>query len=263
MKKIFLTILSFALFNPCKAMDMNYTEEFVHAALAGNLSRLQRLWESGNITDINCTSRANGFTPLDAAVNRGHHDCVKYLLFIGANVNFRAQSGGTALTLAAQSNNYPEIIETLLHSGADFTASTYGGGPLALSAGTWNERRFKCLQVLLNGILARELNQQEKETIKTWLLVELRIRKPENRLPSNCRKLIAHYLIADLLNERLYSADMEYARALLANSRDQAGELLANHTNANFLLKKAHARWPMGSTIAYDETALSPMDTSD
>ena len=60
-----------------------------------------------------------GTTALTAAVYNGHLEVVKLLLTArNSNINVRQHDGATALFIAAQ-NNFPEIVELLVRSGAN------------------------------------------------------------------------------------------------------------------------------------------------
>jgi ankyrin repeat protein len=63
---------------------MKLSNDFVAAALCGDLCRLLRIRCQVN---IDCINRKWGFTALMAAAGNGHLDTVRYLVTCGANIN--------------------------------------------------------------------------------------------------------------------------------------------------------------------------------
>ncbi len=81
-----------------------------------NLEIASALIKAG--ANINASSN-KGFTPLMNAALRKDTAFVKLLISAGANINAKTKDGTTALMSAAWLNKNPEILKTLILSGAD------------------------------------------------------------------------------------------------------------------------------------------------
>jgi ankyrin repeat protein len=67
------------------------------------------------------------------ASQAGHLDVVQALLAKGAEVNAKANNGGTALMLASLAG-HPDVVQALLAQGADVNAKTSGGVTALMAA---------------------------------------------------------------------------------------------------------------------------------
>ncbi|KAL3664086.1 hypothetical protein V7S43_010972 [Phytophthora oleae] len=99
--------------------------KLLFAAEAGNLSLVIHHTTHG--ADIDTRGRADGVTPLLAAVQKECADVAQYLLEKGADVNAASKCGGlTSLHVAAEQGDC-EMVECLLHHGADLTLADVHG----------------------------------------------------------------------------------------------------------------------------------------
>jgi ankyrin repeat protein len=101
------------------------------AAERGDLQQLRRLLTTNNVNDVD-VRRNCGKTSLHWAAMRGHVECVKLCLEMGANVNSRDINEDTALPFAcAKLNGNADVARILLDAGAfvDCT-SIFGRTPL-------------------------------------------------------------------------------------------------------------------------------------
>ncbi|KAG7381987.1 hypothetical protein PHYPSEUDO_005401 [Phytophthora pseudosyringae] len=91
--------------------------KLLFGAEAGNLSLV--IHHATHGADIDARGRADGVTPLLAAVHKGCADVAQYLLERGADANAASSVGGlTSLHVAAEQGDC-EMVECLLHHGAD------------------------------------------------------------------------------------------------------------------------------------------------
>jgi ankyrin repeat protein len=96
-------------------------------------------------------------TPLMAATAKGHTDCARVLLALGASVNRgKSDSGATALYIGAQEGHLP-VVRLLLQHGAAVNQSTEyadGSTPVHMAAG---EGHFDVVKLLVQH--GADLNQ--------------------------------------------------------------------------------------------------------
>lgn len=102
-------------FDPHRRYSTDNTTLLHFAANQGSLKCLRFLLDQGlSVADNNNSS---GCTPLHAAVEREHVDCVKELLLRGAPIEMKTKCGKTPLDLAMRTNN-KQIIRILFEAGA-------------------------------------------------------------------------------------------------------------------------------------------------
>lgn len=75
---------------------------------------------------------------------------VRFLIFLGADVNARNTYGITPLMLAASRNRNPAVIETLINAGADVNAKDQGGRTALMWARKHN-KNSAVIDVLINA----------------------------------------------------------------------------------------------------------------
>jgi ankyrin repeat protein len=134
----------------------NKVRELIHAAAAGDTSKVLQLLNSGaNVNDAfeRDDSELSGMTALMAASSRGHSDLVLALIKRGANLNLKHYSGMTALMYAAGSGD-ESTVKALLDAGADVNAklvSPHAGEftPLTTTINTDYPQRFEIARILL------------------------------------------------------------------------------------------------------------------
>ncbi|KAH7463046.1 Ankyrin-2 [Phytophthora ramorum] len=104
--------------NVVRALEKHESRmKLLFAAEAGNLSLV--IHHASHGAEIDARGRADGVTPLLAAVQKGCADVARYLLEKGADANAASTAGGlTSLHVAAEQGGY-EIVECLLQNGAD------------------------------------------------------------------------------------------------------------------------------------------------
>jgi len=102
--------------------DQDY---FLKAVCDGNAYQVQRLLKTGKNVDLEARY-SDGFTPLMAAVERGHVGVAELLLDSGANVDARNNESETALHCAVRTEN-PGAAQLLLNFGAKSTARDQNG----------------------------------------------------------------------------------------------------------------------------------------
>ncbi|KPU74656.1 uncharacterized protein Dana_GF23392, isoform B [Drosophila ananassae] len=154
------------------------TISFLRAARSGDLGKLLRFLESGEIADINCCN-ANGLNALHLAAKDGYVDICCELLTKGINVDNATKKGNTALHIASLAGQL-EVIEQLILNNANVNVqSSNGFTPLYMAA---QENHEICCRVLLahgaNSALATEdgftplavAMQQGHEKVVTVLL---------------------------------------------------------------------------------------------
>jgi ankyrin repeat protein len=134
----------------------NKVRELIHAAAAGDSSKVLQLLNSG--VNVNAAferddSELSGMTALMAASSRGHSELVQLLIKRGANVNLKHYSGTTALMSAAGSGD-ESTVKALLDAGADVNAkvlSPHAGEftPLTTTINTDHPQRFEIARILL------------------------------------------------------------------------------------------------------------------
>jgi len=134
----------------------NKVRELIHAAAAGDTSKVLQLLNSGaNVNDAfeRDDSELSGMTALMAASSRGHSELVQLLIKRGAHVNLKHYSGTTALMSAAGSGD-ESTVKALLDAGADVNAkvvSPHAGEltPLTTTINTDHPQRFEIARILL------------------------------------------------------------------------------------------------------------------
>lgn len=94
------------------------------AAKSGDVGALRALAEAG--ADLNVRDDAQGWTPLMWAINQGHTEAAVFLIESGADVNAKAETGTTALMVAALRPD-GELVNRLLQAQADTTAQEMHG----------------------------------------------------------------------------------------------------------------------------------------
>ncbi len=90
-------------------------EQYLQAALEGNLSIIQKGLEAG--LDVDAVDE-NGFSALTLASYNGHNEIINFLLQKGASVNLPNKNRRTALMLAS-SGPFNETVKILLNAGAN------------------------------------------------------------------------------------------------------------------------------------------------
>jgi ankyrin repeat protein len=99
--------------------------KLLFAAEAGNLPLVIHHVKHG--ADLDTRGRADGVTPLLAAVQKGCADVARFLLERGADVNAASVAGGlTPLHCAAEQDDY-DMVECLLRHGADVNVADAEG----------------------------------------------------------------------------------------------------------------------------------------
>jgi len=98
-------------------------DDLILAATIGDLHRVEKLLAKG--ADVN-TKANNGGTALMWASQNGHLDVVQVLLAKGADVNAKANNGETALMPASQYGHL-DVVLALLAKGADVNANSGNG----------------------------------------------------------------------------------------------------------------------------------------
>jgi|GEM_PF-2427534 len=96
------------------AQDKN--EAFMHAAVEGDLKKVETLLNDG--VDVNAEGKERKRTALMWAAQRGHLEVVVLLLKKGADINAKDENGETAL-LSASGRGGLEVVKLLLKNGAD------------------------------------------------------------------------------------------------------------------------------------------------
>jgi ankyrin repeat protein len=122
------------------------TREWEKATRAGDLRRIGELIESG--ADLDTLDR-HGQTALMNGAHRGDVALAGFLVDHGAKLDHSAKYGLTALTLAVVAN-HPQIVETLLHDGADASkpCRMYPGPSLAARELAEQMNRLEILALL-------------------------------------------------------------------------------------------------------------------
>jgi ankyrin repeat protein len=113
-----------------------------YAAYFRQLEVVRLLIASG--ADVNAQDYETGFTPLMQATIRGNVDVARYLISRGANVNATANSGNTAIMLAAIPSLRvpPDLIRLLIDSGADLGIRNEFGYNVSEIAANFNNTEF-------------------------------------------------------------------------------------------------------------------------
>eukprot|EP00472_Partenskyella_glossopodia_P008673 CAMPEP_0197518852 /NCGR_PEP_ID=MMETSP1318-20131121/4094_1 /TAXON_ID=552666 /ORGANISM="Partenskyella glossopodia, Strain RCC365" /LENGTH=309 /DNA_ID=CAMNT_0043069501 /DNA_START=137 /DNA_END=1063 /DNA_ORIENTATION=- len=96
------------------------SDEFVSAALAGDMNQLRQLRSR---VDLDCTNSKYGWTAVMAAAGNGHIECLGYLVECKASLDKRDRNGWTAVMLAARSGML-DIVYYLVVKGADLSAGS-------------------------------------------------------------------------------------------------------------------------------------------
>ena len=124
------------------SMEKEQSKKLLIFAMAGDLDGVKQLAEAGAC--INCYNK----NPLEAAIEGGHLEIVKYLLSRGAliHIDFK-NGGGTSETLwLAAKHRRLDIIKCLLESRQ---ASTYKPRDFAAAAGESDEYGYDEITELL------------------------------------------------------------------------------------------------------------------
>ena len=107
---------------PASVIDQKKQHLLVEAAGEGKIGEVKRLLRFKPMVNINSTSDQTFETPIEAAVKKGKHAMVEYLLNEGANPNEITHGGlqpGLTLLMEAAANKDIKMIELLLAYGAD------------------------------------------------------------------------------------------------------------------------------------------------
>jgi ankyrin repeat protein len=104
----------------------------LYAARIGDLATVDDCLRRGE--DVNAIDVNNGYSPLIWALSQDHVDVAQMLLESGADPNFVAKHGETALMVAAERGMSTETFTHLLDSGADPNLQTGAGTALILAA---------------------------------------------------------------------------------------------------------------------------------
>lgn len=121
-----ITILGVSGCNTVITPSSNPQDEFVIAAIHGDVKRMQALSIEG--VDINGPGFDSHYMnpALIQAAGNGHMNVVLFLLENGADVNVRGRDGLTPLMLASDAGHL-EIVRVLLNNGADVNAVNSSG----------------------------------------------------------------------------------------------------------------------------------------
>jgi len=129
-------------------MKNEYLINFLIACETGDLDRAKEITINHQLPD---TSNIDaGWTPLMRASGWGRNpQLVKYLIELGANIDFEeTESGYTALACAAEEGN-TEVIKVLVKLGSDIDHQDFNGKTALMSAIIFNELvSVKCLIAL-------------------------------------------------------------------------------------------------------------------
>jgi uncharacterized protein len=98
--------------------------EIVEAAKGGDEEEVARLLADG--ADPDARDEVQAWTPMMRALEAGHPELAKRLIEAGADVNAKAETGTTALMVAA-GEGHEELVSLLLESGADAQARDMHG----------------------------------------------------------------------------------------------------------------------------------------
>jgi ankyrin repeat protein len=128
--------------------------DFVLAAGRGDLPQVRKLVRAG--VNPNANAAVSGFTPLIAAVEKGHRTTVKYLLSAGADVNKRVLNEyvvthlhATALMVACLNADMP-MIKLLLEAGADININAIKDQPPTAISYAATHGHLEVVKLLLN-----------------------------------------------------------------------------------------------------------------
>ena len=99
-------------------------EAVLEAAKSGDLAALRALARAG--ADLDLRDKAQGWTALMFAIEKGYADAAIFLIESGANVNSSAETGTTALMIATVKAN-GQVISRLLQADVDTTAKDIHG----------------------------------------------------------------------------------------------------------------------------------------
>jgi ankyrin repeat protein len=138
----------------------------VDAAERGSLADVRALVKQG--ADINA-ARADGLTPLNAAVYADRLDIVEALVTAGAKASAADRYGVTPLYLAAVNGN-AEIMRRLIDAGADPNAADAGGETVLMTAARTGIP--SALRVLLER--GARVDAREPEFQQTALMIAVR-----------------------------------------------------------------------------------------
>ena len=124
------------------------------AAYHGKLAKLTKYLEQEDPTLLECPSvdysdPSSGTSPLHAACQEGHADCIAFLLRAGAIVN-RPGAGGITPLIVACENNRPDCVRLLLGAQANLTATDTDHGATALH-GACQSGAVECVDALLDA----------------------------------------------------------------------------------------------------------------
>ncbi len=147
-----------------ESADQGQDYRLLVAAHHGNAAELQRLLDAGVSPDFAC----HGLTPLIACSLAGHQEVAQLLVARGADVNFRSETGPTAL-MAAAANDHADLVQFLLDHDAE---------PNVKASFIWT-------QLTLTGDACRDLDQLgivDELCVKERLLHDCALRRvrPEN-----------------------------------------------------------------------------------
>lgn len=130
--------------------DMWGRSALIHAAQCGNDSAVRRVIKSG--ARLNDCDNEKGWSALHYAVFNGHFFATYSLLKAGSDIDAVDDNNITPLILAADGEPKKELLELLLHNGADTgMMSTYGSSAASLSRGNGHE---SIVNLLRKGVSA-------------------------------------------------------------------------------------------------------------
>ncbi|KAI8496456.1 hypothetical protein Bbelb_257550 [Branchiostoma belcheri] len=171
------------------------------AAAAGNIGAVEKLVAEGS-ANVNQTSKA-GSTPLFLACQYDHLDVVQYLIHCGADVNHSSKDEGeTALHVAAKLAS-PEVVNCLLDKDADRMKETkYGDTPLHYASlfGNFRAAKTLCFQYVNNEILNALLRTRNltSDQERVYLV------RGKEELPHGGRRQMWCYVLVDAWKTGLF-----------------------------------------------------------
>ena len=110
------------------------TTQFLLAAQCGDAAECQQFVHGG--VDVDSAVNPSGQTAIHLAAAGGHHKCVSALIFLGGQVNARAESGATPLFLASKQGRVAALKRLLQEDGCEVNTglSADGTSPLYVAS---------------------------------------------------------------------------------------------------------------------------------